>query len=165
MTCLARNFLALSGLVAVALASTAPPVLAQNDAVTPSLIEKTAQANFREFFDLLSMPNDAINAEDIRKNADWLEAAFRKRGFVTKQLENNGKPLVFAEFARKSANVKTILFYMHFDGQPVIPGQWAQKSPWIAAVKHLRPFPDFAGKGRFAFGEQLTLRPLHSRVT
>jgi acetylornithine deacetylase/succinyl-diaminopimelate desuccinylase-like protein len=81
------------------------------------------------------MPNDAINAEDIRKNADWLEAAFRKRGFVTKQLENNGKPLVFAEFARKSANAKTILFYMHFDGQPVIPGQWSQKSPWIAAVK------------------------------
>jgi hypothetical protein len=29
----------------------------------------------------------------------------------------------------------------------------------------LRPFPDFAGKGRFAFGEQLTLRPLLSRVT
>ena len=53
--------------MAVALASAAPPVLAQNDAVTPSLIEKTAQANFREFFDLLSMPNDAINAEDIRR--------------------------------------------------------------------------------------------------
>ena len=109
MARLARNFFALSGLLAVTLASTASPILAQNDAVTPTLIEKTAQANFREFFDLLSMPNDAINAQDIRKNADWLEAAFRKRGFVTKQLENNGKPLVFAEFARKSANAKTIL--------------------------------------------------------
>ena len=42
---------------------------------------------------------------------------------------------MFAGFARKSANAKTILFYMHFDGQPVIPGQWSQKSPWIAAVK------------------------------
>ena len=75
------------------------------------------------------MPNDAINAEDIRKNADWLEAAFRKRGFVTKQLENNGKPLVFAEFAPKSANAKTILFYMHFDGQPVIPGAVGAEEP------------------------------------
>ena len=139
MMYLARNFVALSGLLAITLASAASTASAQSDAVTPSLIEKTAQANFREFFDLLSMPNDAINAEDIRKNADWLEAAFRKRGFVTMQLENNGKPLVFAEFARKSANVKTILFYMHFDGQPVIPGQWSQKSPWITAVK--RPTP------------------------
>src|SRR4249920_2644818 len=85
MACLARNFFALSGLLAVTLA--ASPVLAQSDAVTPSLIEKTARANFREFFDLLAMPNDAIDAADIRKNADWLEAAFRKRGFVTKQLE------------------------------------------------------------------------------
>jgi acetylornithine deacetylase/succinyl-diaminopimelate desuccinylase-like protein len=137
MACLARNVFALSVLLAVILASPASPVFAQADAVTPSLIEKTARANFREFFDLLAMPNDAIDAQDIRKNADWLEAAFRKRGFVTKQLANSGKPLVFAEFAHKNANAKTILFYMHFDGQPVIPAQWTQKSPWIAAVKRL----------------------------
>jgi hypothetical protein len=34
--------------------------------------------------------NDAVNAADIQKNADWLEQAFRKRGFTTKQLENMG---------------------------------------------------------------------------
>jgi acetylornithine deacetylase/succinyl-diaminopimelate desuccinylase-like protein len=42
---------------------------------------------------------------------------------------------VFAEFSRKTPGAKTILFYMHFDGQPVIPDQWAQKSPWIATLK------------------------------
>src|SRR5262245_2591053 len=103
--------------------------------ITPALIEKTAQANFREFFDMLALPNDAINAEDIRKNADWLDAAFRKRGFATQQLANDGKPLVFAEFARKIPNARTVLFYMHFDGMPVIPNQWAQASPWTAVVK------------------------------
>src|SRR5215475_7830488 len=86
MMYLARNFVALSGLLAITLASAASTASAQSHAVTPRLIEKTAQANFREFFDLLSMPNDAINAENIRKNAEWLEAAFRKRGFATKQL-------------------------------------------------------------------------------
>jgi acetylornithine deacetylase/succinyl-diaminopimelate desuccinylase-like protein len=30
---------------------------------------------------------------------------------------------------------KTILFYMHFDGQPVVPAQWAQKSPWTPVLK------------------------------
>jgi hypothetical protein len=134
--------------VAVTLATTASPVLAQADAVTPSLIEKTAQANFREFFDLLSMPNDAINGQYIRKNADWLEAAFRKRGFVTKQLENNGKPLVFAEFARQSANAKTILFYMHFDGQPVIP-QWSRRSHG----RRLSSAPMRRANGRTCAGE------------
>ena len=56
-----------------ALALSALPAFAQNGAITPALVEKTAQANFAEFFDMLALPNDAINAEDIRKNADWLE--------------------------------------------------------------------------------------------
>jgi len=42
---------------------------------------------------------------------------------------------VFAEFARKAPGAKTVLFYMHFDGQPVLPEQWAQKSPWVATLK------------------------------
>ena len=108
---------------------------AQGDGVSPALIQKTAQANFREFFDFLSLPNDAVVPADLRKNADWLEPAFRKRGFTTRQLPNNGKPLVYAELERKIPNAKTILFYMHFDGQPVIAEQWAQKSPWIAVLK------------------------------
>src|SRR5437667_10061369 len=75
---------------------TAAIAMAQGNAVTPALIQKLWQTNVEEFFDMLALPNDSINAEDIRKNADWLEAAFRKRGFATKQLANNGKPLVFA---------------------------------------------------------------------
>ena len=101
----------------------------------PDLVTRTVQKNFPEYFELLAMPNDAINASDIVKNAAWLEKAFQKRGFTTKQLENNGKPLVYAEFDKKVPGAKTVLFYMHFDGQPVLPDQWAQKSPWVAVVK------------------------------
>src|SRR5215470_9678280 len=93
----------------------------QIDPITQPLLEKYAQANFREFFEFLSLPNDAVVPADIQKNADWLGGAFRKRGFLTRQLPNNGKPLVYAEFETKIANAKTVLFYMHFDGQPVIP--------------------------------------------
>jgi acetylornithine deacetylase/succinyl-diaminopimelate desuccinylase-like protein len=101
-------------------------------------IQKAAQASFPEFLEFLSLPNDAVNAADIQKNADWLEAAFRKRGFQTRPLTNKDKPLVFAEYARKTENAKTILFYMHFDGQPVVPEKWAQASPWVPAVKRLK---------------------------
>ena len=108
---------------------------ASDETVAPALIQKTWQANVQEFFDMLALPNDSINAEDIRKNADWLENAFRKRGFATRQLASNDKPLVFAEYSGHVPGAKTILFYMHFDGQPVLPEQWAQKSPWIAVLK------------------------------
>jgi len=129
----ARSFATLSGLASIALAG--PAALAQEKAITPALVQKSVQANLQEFFDMLALPDDSINAEDIRKNADWLEAAFGKRGFQTKQLANNGKPLVFAEYTRHVPGAKTILFYMHFDGQPVVPEQWAQGSPWIATLK------------------------------
>lgn len=102
--------------------------------------ERYAQATYREYFELISLPNDAIAPEDVRKNADWLEQAFRKRGFTTKQLANNGKPMLYAELPSSNtapdATRKTVLFYMHLDGQPVIPAQWAQKSPWTPVLKH-----------------------------
>jgi acetylornithine deacetylase/succinyl-diaminopimelate desuccinylase-like protein len=133
MTFCVRNFAVLSSLAAVAFAY--PTALAQEREIPPALIQKTVQGNVQEFFDMLALPNDSVNAEDIRKNADWLEAAFRKRGFATRQLENNGKPLVFAEYVRQARGARTVLFYMHFDGMPVIPAQWAQKTPWVATLK------------------------------
>jgi len=102
----------------------------------PADAEHRAQATYREYFELLSLPNDATVPEDVRKNVDWIEQAFRKRGFTTKQLANNGKPMLFAELPNLDPARKTVLFYMHLDGQPVIPAQWAQKSPWTPVLKH-----------------------------
>lgn len=130
-----RLLISVCGAAVLACALSAGPTAAQGDGISAALMQRTAQANFPEFLEALALPNDAINAEDIRKNADWLEIAFRKRGFTTRQLPNDGKPLVFAEFGRHVPNAKTVLFYIHFDGQPVIPEQWAQKSPWIAVLK------------------------------
>ena len=36
---------------------------------------------------------------------------------------------------RRAKTAKTVLFYMHFDGQPVIPEKWAQSSPWAPVLK------------------------------
>ncbi len=102
---------------------------------SPEQVLKSTQAGFKEYFELLAMPNDAVVPADIVRNAAWLETVFAKRGFVTRQLPNAGKPLVFAEYSKHVAGAKTVLFYMHFDGQPVLPEQWAQKSPWQAVVK------------------------------
>ena len=102
---------------------------------TDALILKAAQASFAEYFDLLALPNDAVVPADIQKNTDWLKQAFAKRGFKTQQLPNDGKPLLFAEYKSAKADAKTLLFYMHLDGQPVLPEQWAQANPWQAVVK------------------------------
>ncbi|MGA7990831.1 MAG: M20/M25/M40 family metallo-hydrolase [Thermoanaerobaculia bacterium] len=103
--------------------------------VDDAAIAAAAVASFPEYLELLALPNDSIKAEDVRKNAVWLEAAFGRRGFATRLLENGGRPLVFAEYGRARGKEETVLFYLHFDGQPVVPSQWAQKDPFQPVVK------------------------------
>ncbi len=109
--------------------------MAHAEPLSQALAERYAQASYPEYLELLSLPNDAIVPEDIRKNVAWLEKALHKRGFTTQQLPNDGKPMLFADLPGSSANSKTVLFYMHLDGQPVIASQWAQKSPWLPVLK------------------------------
>jgi acetylornithine deacetylase/succinyl-diaminopimelate desuccinylase-like protein len=102
---------------------------------SPDLVQSIARKSIPEFVELLSLPNDAIRASDIEANAKWLEAAFQRRGFTTRQLPNKDKPLVYAEFGQKIAGAPTVLFYMHYDGMPVLSEQWAQKSPYQPVLR------------------------------
>ena len=98
------------------------------------LAEKQAVASFREFYELLSIPNDAHVQTDIEKNVKWCEAAFAKRGFTSQRLNTETVPLLLAE--RKVSNpTKTVLIYLQIDGQPVNPSQWNQESPWKPTLK------------------------------
>jgi acetylornithine deacetylase/succinyl-diaminopimelate desuccinylase-like protein len=99
-------------------------------------ITRFSQQNFPEYLELLAIDNVASKPEDIRRNAAFLEQSFRKRGFATQRLDNPaGRPAVFAEYPGKARGAKTVLFYIHFDGQPVIPAEWAQRSPFEPVVK------------------------------
>nr|WP_308302977.1 M20/M25/M40 family metallo-hydrolase [Cupriavidus pauculus] len=101
---------------------------------------RAAAASYREWVELLAIPNDATVPADIEKNVDWLVKAFARRGFQARALANGDKPMMYAEYtapagAAATAPRKTVLFYMHLDGQSVTPSQWAQKSPWEATLK------------------------------
>jgi acetylornithine deacetylase/succinyl-diaminopimelate desuccinylase-like protein len=74
-----------------------------------------------ELRDLLARPNVASNPEDIGQNADALVALFERRGIEARILETPGAPVsVYAELRAPGAQ-RTLLFYAHFDGQPVEP--------------------------------------------
>ncbi len=97
---------------------------------------KTLQA-IEELKMLMAFPNDATVKDDIWKNAEWLEKAFQKRSFVTKIISTENTPLLLAE--RKTPGAKnSVLFYMHYDGQPVDSTKWFQKNPYIAVLKEKR---------------------------
>lgn len=104
-----------------------------------ALADKHARRSLQEYFDFLSIPNDAHFPADLEKNRTWIETAFRQRNFNITRLPTNGFDLVLAERTHKNAS-KTVLFYVQVDGQPVDPPKWQQPTPWTPVLK--KPLPD-----------------------
>lgn len=87
-----------------------------------------------ELRDFISIPNDALNADDIDSNILWLKRKFSERGFNTAVLETANLPLFFAALPMEDSK-PTMLIYMHFDGQSVDPSKWNQSNPYQTVLK------------------------------
>jgi len=77
-----------------------------------------------DFKALLSLPNIATNNTDMDKNAAWISAYIKKRGFTADIVKAGGAPYILG-VRQGSADAPSILIYAHFDGQPVIAEEWA----------------------------------------
>src|ERR1700686_3812574 len=81
------------------------------------------QAHEREiigsYLELLAIPNVAADPANLRRNAEAIAMRLRKRNVTVKLLENEGgPPVVYGELMTPKAK-RTVLFYAHYDGQPV----------------------------------------------
>jgi acetylornithine deacetylase/succinyl-diaminopimelate desuccinylase-like protein len=77
-----------------------------------------------EYFQLLSIPNIASDQVNIRRNADLIVAMLKKRGVESRLVEApDVNPVVFGEIRTPGAT-RTIVFYAHYDGQPLDPKEW-----------------------------------------
>src|SRR5258706_3157551 len=82
-----------------------------------------------EFMDLLAMPNLARDEPAVRKNAAAVVSMLERRGVKAQLLEVAGAPpVVFGEIDTPGAT-RTLMFYAHYDGQPLDPKEWATP-PW-----------------------------------
>ena len=86
-----------------------------------------------ELMQLVAVPNLAANRADIAKNADLLTSMFEKRGFLVSRWDTNGSPIVFARLDAASPR-GSLLFYMHYDGQPSSPAEWTLGAPFSPAA-------------------------------
>jgi acetylornithine deacetylase/succinyl-diaminopimelate desuccinylase-like protein len=125
------------------LAQTAKPAPNLTSKLPPTLASARAyrQANehaiVREFRDFLALPNIASDSTSIAQNAAFVLEMMKKRGIENIQLLRGTKPdappAVFGEVRTKGAT-KTIVFYAHYDGQPVNPLEWSPRSKPFAPV-------------------------------
>ena len=87
-----------------------------------------------ELIELLSIPNVAADRANIRRNADYLREMLERRALTAELLETDGNPLVYGELKAPGAT-RTILFYSHYDGQPVEPKAWKQDDPFTPVLR------------------------------
>jgi acetylornithine deacetylase/succinyl-diaminopimelate desuccinylase-like protein len=82
-----------------------------------------------EFVEFLSIPNVAADPLGQQKSADFIMGMMKKRGIQQVQLLSPSSagvpPAVYGEVIVPGAK-QTLIFYAHYDGQPVNPAQWAK---------------------------------------
>mgnify|MGYP003384379868 CR=1 FL=1 len=95
------------------------PVLAKIDANRHAALDR--------LFELLRIPSistDPAFAADCRKAAEWLVSELKSLGFEASLRATPGHPMVVAH--RRKPGAKRVLFYGHYDVQPVDPlSLWA----------------------------------------
>ena len=92
------------------------------------------QELFDELVEWLYIPNVANDQLNIRKCAAWLKSAMERRGITARILETGGSPVVYGELNVPGAN-RTIMFYSHYDGQPVDPTKWIDMEPFAPTMR------------------------------
>jgi acetylornithine deacetylase/succinyl-diaminopimelate desuccinylase-like protein len=111
------------------------------------------------FSEFLAIPNVAADPSGLEKNANFLISALRSRGVDARLLTQPGTPaVVFGQILTPGAQ-HTIVFYAHYDGQPVTPSEW-NIPPFAPAVRTVdsedRIFARSAGDDKAAIFAQLT---------
>lgn len=88
----------------------------------------------RELADFLAIPNLASDSVNIRLNARHIVQMLERRGVRSQLLETPGAPpAVYGELLTPGAT-RTVMFYAHYDGQPVDSTQWSTP-PWSPTLR------------------------------
>lgn len=92
--------------------------------------EQELIAEYREF---VAIPNMTVDQPNARRNAEFVAEMMKRRGIAAELLEGKTaatNPAVFGEI-RVPGATRTVVFYAHYDGQPVNPQEWAEGlNPW-----------------------------------
>ena len=88
----------------------------------------------REFMDLLAIPNVRTDLPNIKRNAEQLRQMLARRGMKPEVWGTPSTPLVYGELL-VPGSARTILFYIHYDGQPVDKTRWKQADPFQPVLR------------------------------
>ncbi len=147
------------------------PCLAQKRAAIPAAQVAAEVRNYRlanedrimrELTQFLAIPNVASDTENIQKNAAHLVEMLEARGIEAHLLPISGRgPVVFGKLNAPDAK-RTVIFYAHYDGQPVDPAAWTDGKPFEPVLRSDAievggkriPFPENSASHRAVYDDK-----------
>lgn len=89
-----------------------------------------------EFLSIPSISTDSAYKQDIEKAADFLVTYLQELQFENIEKQTTaGHPLVYAEYNGAGADAPTVLFYGHYDVQPVDPIEQWKSDPFTPEIR------------------------------
>jgi acetylornithine deacetylase/succinyl-diaminopimelate desuccinylase-like protein len=119
-------------LIALLFSALAHQAFSQSSAASAARAYRQAHEHeiIEEYAGLLSIPNVASDAPNIGRNARLISQMLEKRGVKTRLLEiPEAPPVVYGEI-NTPGSTRTLIFYAHYDGQPVEPAKWVGGDPF-----------------------------------
>ena len=107
-------------------------------------LDNNLDSSLERLFELLKIKSISTDPEfkaECRRAAEWLVADLKTIGFDASVRETPGHPMVVAHHEGPSADAPHVLFYGHYDVQPVDPLALWENDPFAPAIKD-------AGNGR-----------------
>lgn len=94
-------------------------------------------ARLSSWLEIPSISTDATYWPDSRRAAEWLSRDLESLGFKAGLRETPGQPVVLGH--RPKAGAPHVLFYGHYDVQPVDPLELWETDPFKPVIKELSP--------------------------
>jgi acetylornithine deacetylase/succinyl-diaminopimelate desuccinylase-like protein len=139
------------GLAAAGLGQGVPATTGQAAAAAKAYVGSRHEELTARFEDFLAIPNVALDPAGLRRNADFLVKQLESVGAEARLLRAPGLsesvlPVVWGE-VRTPGATRTIVFYAHYDGQPVTPSEWETGQPFTPVVKMVDGEPRVYARG------------------
>ena len=97
-------------------------------------VTASQRAIVSELIDLVSIPSTRVDTEGLRQTARVIGDMLSARGLTVELVETPAARLVIGMLDVPGAD-RTVLFYTHYDGQPVDPSGWAQADPFMPVLR------------------------------
>lgn len=102
--------------------------------------DQNLDASLERLFELLRIPSistDPAYKAECRKAAEWLVARLTELGFEASVRDTAGHPMVVGHHPGERADAPHVLFYGHYDVQPVDPLELWTRNPFDPSVTEI----------------------------